>query len=330
MPPQLEDLPFNTLDLVLAAIALLALWRGWRTGFLITATRLACLAASLLAAEAGYPALARAVQNLGWIAPPWAAPAAFVAIFVVAQLLLGGLAWQLLRPLLRRMTSPWLRGIDSLLGLLPGAVSAVLCTMFVVVLMGSLPLGPVLAEQLEESALADPLQVPIAMLEDRIEPVLGPALALTARTLTAQPEPHQSIALPFTVAKAQARPALEAQMLELLNAERERAGLRPLAADPDTVEVSRAHGRDMFARHYFSHETPEGATPFDRLRQAGIRFRAAGENLALAPTLERAHQGLMDSPGHRANILNPLFGRVGIGIVDGGRHGLIVTQTFRN
>ena len=52
--------------------------------------------------------------------------------------------------------------------------------------------------------------------------------------------------------------------------------------------------------------------------------------LALARTLDMAHTGLMNSPGHRANILNPAFGRVGIGILDGGRHGLMVTQTFRN
>ena len=86
----------------------------------------------------------------------------------------------------------------------------------------------------------------------------------------------------------------------------------------------------MFARSYFSHSTPEGRSPFDRLRAARLGFRAAGENLALSPNLKQAHQGLMNSPGHRANILNPAFGRLGVGIVDGGRRGLMVTQTFRN
>jgi uncharacterized protein YkwD len=66
------------------------------------------------------------------------------------------------------------------------------------------------------------------------------------------------------------------------------------------------------------------------MREDGVRFRTAGENLALAPTLDIAHNGLMNSPGHRANILRPQFGRLGIGILDGGRAGLMVTQKFRD
>jgi uncharacterized protein YkwD len=86
----------------------------------------------------------------------------------------------------------------------------------------------------------------------------------------------------------------------------------------------------MFARSYFSHISPEGLEPFDRMHQAKVRFFSAGENLALAQTLPSAHQGLMNSPGHRANILRPAYGRVGIGVLDGGRYGLMVTQNFRN
>jgi len=86
----------------------------------------------------------------------------------------------------------------------------------------------------------------------------------------------------------------------------------------------------MFARGYFAHDTPEGRSPFDRMKEARVQFLTAGENLALAPTLSIAHQGLMNSPGHRANILRPQFGRVGIGIMDGGMRGLMVSQEFRN
>jgi uncharacterized protein YkwD len=57
---------------------------------------------------------------------------------------------------------------------------------------------------------------------------------------------------------------------------------------------------------------------------------AAGENLALAQTLSIAHTGLMHSPGHRANLLHRSFHRVGIGIIEGGVHGLMISQEFRN
>jgi uncharacterized protein YkwD len=119
-------------------------------------------------------------------------------------------------------------------------------------------------------------------------------------------------------------------MLELVNQERVAAGLKPLAPDPELTEVARRHSADMFARGYFAHDTPEGRDPFDRMRGANVRFVTAGENLALAPTVQVAHRGLMNSPGHRANILYPQFGRVGIGIMDGGIRGLMISQEFRN
>ena len=86
----------------------------------------------------------------------------------------------------------------------------------------------------------------------------------------------------------------------------------------------------MFARGYFAHVSPDSLSPFDRMKAAHVRYITAGENLALAPTLPLAHKGLMNSPGHRANILQPLYRRVGIGILDGGMYGLMITQNFRN
>jgi uncharacterized protein YkwD len=84
----------------------------------------------------------------------------------------------------------------------------------------------------------------------------------------------------------------------------------------------------MFQQGYFAHVDPDGTTPFDRMKRGGVTFRAAGENLALAPTVDVAHEGLMNSPGHRANILNPSFHRIGIGVADGGMHGKMFTQNF--
>jgi uncharacterized protein YkwD len=86
----------------------------------------------------------------------------------------------------------------------------------------------------------------------------------------------------------------------------------------------------MFAKGYFSHVNLEGESPSDRITKAKVRFLTAGENLAYAHTLTIAHNGLMNSPGHRANILHKDYGRVGIGILDGGIYGLMVTQNFRN
>jgi uncharacterized protein YkwD len=141
---------------------------------------------------------------------------------------------------------------------------------------------------------------------------------------------HASMPLGFTVQNPQPRPDLEARMLQWVNAERKAKGLGALRADPELTKVARAHSRDMLARGYFAHMTPEGKDPFERMRQAKVKYLTAGENLAFAPTLAQAQEALMNSSEHRANILRPAFGRVGIGIMEGGHRGEMVTQVFRN
>ena len=78
---------------------------------------------------------------------------------------------------------------------------------------------------------------------------------------------------------------------------------------------ARAHSQDMCRRRYFSHISPEGRQPWDRLRSAGARFQAAAENIAMGyRTPEEVHRGWLDSPGHRANRLNPAYRRAGVGL----------------
>ena len=103
-----------------------------------------------------------------------------------------------------------------------------------------------------------------------------------------------------------------------------------MKADRKLTEVGRAHCLDMFKRSYFSHYTPEGSSPFDRMREAKINYTFAGENLAYAPSVEIALQGLMNSKGHRENILRAEFGHLGVGIIDGGLSGKMFCQEFTN
>jgi uncharacterized protein YkwD len=178
--------------------------------------------------------------------------------------------------------------------------------------------------------VANRLAVVTERIETSLRPIFDEAIRQTLTLRTVRPESNETVELPYKVTNSKPRPDLEAEMLELVNRERVAAGLKPLQADPEMLPVARAHSVDMFTRGYFSHYTPEGRSPFDRISDAGVSFSIAGENLALAPTLTMAHTGLMNSPGHRANILRPQFGRVGIGIMDGGIRGLMVTQNFRN
>ncbi len=122
--------------------------------------------------------------------------------------------------------------------------------------------------------------------------------------------------------------AAEQKMVNLVNQERSKAGLQQLRVDMSLVELARKKSQDMIDRNYFGHNSPTYGSPFDMMREAGIRYSTAGENLAGAATVEAAHANLMASSGHRANILNPRFNYLGVGIVSGGPYGNMFTQLF--
>jgi uncharacterized membrane protein required for colicin V production len=120
----------------------------------------------------------------------------------------------------------------------------------------------------------------------------------------------------------------EREMLRLINNERAERGLDPLEWCERCAEVARGHSKDMYRNGYFSHVAPDGTDPFERMRAAEIGYDSAGENLAIAPSVDEAHAGLMRSPDHRENILRQEFDEVGIGIYR-GPYGYMCTQVFR-
>ncbi|KXG76478.1 CAP domain-containing protein [Thermotalea metallivorans] len=120
----------------------------------------------------------------------------------------------------------------------------------------------------------------------------------------------------------------EEEMLRLLNGERVKRGLNPLKLDMEITKVARLKSQDMIDNNYFSHNSPTYGSPFDMMKQFGIKYIYAGENLAGNPSVANAHESLMNSQGHRENILNPNFTHIGIGIREGSRYGKICTQMF--
>lgn len=123
--------------------------------------------------------------------------------------------------------------------------------------------------------------------------------------------------------------ALEKLVLELTNEERRKKGIDPLVWNEQLAETARAHSRDMVERGFFSHDNPDGKSPFDRMQSAGIKYRSAAENIAAGQaTPELAVKEWMNSEGHRRNILNPQLEELGVGIARGGKYGIYWTQNF--
>lgn len=120
----------------------------------------------------------------------------------------------------------------------------------------------------------------------------------------------------------------EQRMIDLVNQERAKAGLAPLSVDMRLVDLARKKSQDMIVNNYFSHTSPTYGDPFTMMTRAGISYRTAGENIAGAPTVDQAHSALMNSAGHRQNILNPNYNRIGVGVANGGPYGKMFTQLF--
>jgi uncharacterized protein YkwD len=123
------------------------------------------------------------------------------------------------------------------------------------------------------------------------------------------------------------RSGMEEQLLNLLNQERARAGLQNVRWNQDLADAARAHS-DLLAKHKkLSHQFRGEPELQQRAGRTGARFNAVAENVAYAPTVPDLHDGLMHSPPHRANILNPEYNAVGIAIVE--RDGeLYATEDF--
>lgn len=120
------------------------------------------------------------------------------------------------------------------------------------------------------------------------------------------------------------------EVFELTNAEREKYGLSLLKWNDVLTEVAMAHSQDMATRGYVDHYTPEGLSPGDRLDAAGISYSMWAENIAVGQaTPEEVVAGWMNSPGHRANILNARITEMGAGYASGGFYGDYWTQVFR-
>lgn len=318
---------FNLVDALLALVVLLGIFGGWRRGFVAATLELVTLLASALLAFLGYRHVAAFLEAQWPALGVWAAPLSFLGCFVLLLLVIGAITGSLGRALPQRAHA---HGFNRFLGLAPGAANGLIHATVVALLLLTVPLTDGLSKLAREGALAGRLAVPAQWLEAQLTPIFDPAVQRTLQAIIVPPQSRASIPLRFQVANPKPRPDLEARMLDMVNAERAKGGLAPLKADPQLGDVARGHSRDMLGRGYFSHVSPEGGTLAERMRKREARYLLAGENLAFAPTLEIAHQGLMGSPGHRANILRPQFGRLGVGVLDGGRYGLMVTQNFRN
>jgi uncharacterized YkwD family protein len=145
---------------------------------------------------------------------------------------------------------------------------------------------------------------------------------------SSQQKPSQS-STPSKPAPSQNFSEFQTKVLELVNQERAKVGLNPLTLNAKLSSVATQKSQDMADLGYFDHTSPTYGSPFDMMKQFGVSYQSAGENIAKGQTSpEQVMNGWMNSDGHRANILNSSFTQLGVGVVKNANGQLIWTQMF--
>lgn len=136
--------------------------------------------------------------------------------------------------------------------------------------------------------------------------------------------PGQKLNIPNITVKNQ-----ESEVVRLVNVQRTKAGLQPLTQNWELSRVARYKSQDMIDKGYFNHTSPTYGSPFKMMESFGIRFSAAGENIAMgqqSPT--EVMNAWMNSPGHRNNIMSPSFTQIGVGLAKDKNGRMYWTQMF--
>jgi uncharacterized protein YkwD len=323
----------NWIDFCLLLILFYFGYRGFVIGFVASLLNLLSSVLSVLIAFRFYTDVGFFFQNSLGASKLIAPVLGFFAVILLAQILLSFVfssvyklvfkLFEFLKPLMI---------VDRVLGIgVQLVLGAVLITLALIVFL-RLPLATDIKKDITDSYFGREILPQSVVVEPQIRQLLG---AIPQETLLylipKKPDSEESITMNFptlTESDLKDDPQAAQDMLILVNQERTSRGVRALTWDESIVPTARANSYDMFKRSYFSHINPDGKSPFDRMTDGGVQYLLAGENLAYAPSVEVAHKGLMNSPGHKENILRPEFGRIGIGVVDGGIYGKMFTQNF--
>lgn len=316
----------NFVDLVIILLIIFFALEGLGRNFFSEILDLASFILALILSLRFYNLAGKFFENNFSIPHSLANVIGFVAIWFIVEtsliLILGAI--------LNKLKLPHLFRVVNFLGVIPATAKGIIFVGIILVLIATFPIQPKIKIAVDKSKLGSLILSYTQSLERPLKGVFGGITEDTLTFLTIKPQTDERVNLGFRILEFRPNPTIEDQMIELVNKERASQGLKNIEFNDKLREVARLHSADMFERGYFSHFSPEGENVANRAEEFGIDYLVIGENLAYGPNLNLAHNGLMNSEGHRANILSPDFGKIGIGIQDGGVYGLMIAQVFSN
>lgn len=318
---------FNWVDWTIVAVVGYYLLSGWETGLAYLARNLFSFLGSLWFSIKFHAPVGNFLTEKFGIPGMWTTVLGYIVVAVTTEAILSEVgSWfvsKLPKKYLESRVNQWLGATVSVFN------GGIIVTFILLVIL-ALPLRGTIKKDIGQSQIGRVLVKYAERYGGQVRSLLDTATREAQKFLTVTPQSKERISLDVAPEKSELSidDVSERRMVELVNSERAKAGVGALTVDSKITAVARVYSRDMFERRYFSHISPEGTDVGNRLTAGGVSFTYAGENLAYAPDLATAHQGLMDSEGHRKNILDPEFRRIGIGVIDGGIYGRMFTQNF--
>lgn len=315
----------NWVDLVILLILLYFFLDSFRHNFFIILIEFLSFLTSLLLGIRFYYQLSNLLTVNFSIPSAISKSISFFIVVAITETIVATLLFLLLKKLpLYIKNLKALNYFRFIVGLLDG----LLAISFLIPLVLAFPIPTFMKDSISSSKLGNLIYTNTISFEKNYKDIFGGVVDEGMNLLTVKPESDKSIPLHVASTNLTVDYQSENNMFNLVNLERKKAGVAQLKLRTDLVDIARNYAKDMWTRGYFSHYSPEGKNVANRLEDAGISFRIVGENLALAPTVLVAHSGLMNSQGHRENILNPEYRQIAIGVIDNKSYGKIFVQIF--
>ncbi len=315
----------NYIDLAIILIIVYFVTGAFRYGFLVLVADFLSFLLSLLVSLRFYKFVSSFLDSSFNLSKSFSDALGFLISAILIETILGQVLYFLISKFPKRIRNS---KVNKYLGVVPALGEGIVFLAFVLTLIISLPIKPTIKKDIMSSKIGSYFIEKTSSLEKSVKQIFGGIIDDSLTYFTIKEGSRESVKLDNDIQNLTIDEASETQMLQMVNAERAKVGADPLVWNPSVVPVARAHAKDMWERHYFSHYSPEGKDVGDRLNAAKVSYSLAGENLALAPTLQTAHTGLMNSEGHRENILEPRFKKLGVGVIDNGIYGKMFVQIF--
>jgi uncharacterized protein YkwD/uncharacterized membrane protein required for colicin V production len=315
----------NYVDLIIVLVLAYFASEALRHGFWVILADFFAFLGSLLVSLRAYKFSASFLKTNFSLPHSIANALGFLVTAILAEAILGYVFAHVIALLPKKL---WNNKLSKYLAVAPAVGEGIILVAFLLTLAVGFPIKPSIKQDINDSRIGSLILTKTSKIEKAINEVFGGVIEDSLTYLTIKPGSREVVPLSIEKQDLSIDEVSEEEMVALINEERKERGLNELTLSAEIVAVARSHARDMWERKYFGHVSPEGYDVGDRLDQAKVTYTYAAENLALAPTVTTAHNGLMGSPGHRENILDPRYKKVGVGVIDNGVYGKMFVENF--